>query len=110
MHWRCDITGQFHTCRQHALVVKFLMLLMRFITMRHNEVRDITANILNEVYSNVQNEPVLQPLTGEILVNAANRSDEARLDITARDFWIRGKQACKGVQPIRQAPFKIYLK
>ena len=26
-------------------------------------------------------------------MNAANRSDEARLDITARDFWIRGKQA-----------------
>ena len=64
-----------------------------FITMRHNEVRDITANILNEVCRNVQNEPVLQPLTGEILVNAANRSDEARLDITARNFWIRGKQA-----------------
>ena len=61
--------------------------------MRHNEVRGITANILNEVCRNVQNEPVLQPLTGEILVNAANRSDEARLDITARDFWIRGKQA-----------------
>ena len=101
MHWRYDITGQFHTCRQHALVCGKVFDVAHalsckkggFVTMRHNEVRDITANILNEVCRNVQNEPVLQPLTGEILVNAANRSDEARLDITARDFWIRGKQA-----------------
>ena len=64
-----------------------------FVTLRHNEVRDITAEMLNEVCRNVSKEPALQPLTGENLNNTAITTDEARVDVSARDFWTRGQQA-----------------
>ena len=65
-----------------------------FVTLRHNEVRDITAEMLNEVCRNVSKEPALQPLTGESFAErTANISNEARVDISARDFWTRGQQA-----------------
>ena len=51
---------------------------------RHNEIHDITANLLTEVCHDVQIEPCLQPLTGESLAGASsNMSDGARLDIAA---------------------------
>ncbi len=62
-------------------------------TLRHNEVRDLTANLLNEVCSDVAIEPVLQPLSGETLPLSANREDDARLDIRARNFWGNNQQA-----------------
>ena len=56
--------------------------------LRHNEVRDLTANLLSEVYNNVVIEPHLQPLSGETLqYQTANRDDNARLDIAANGFW-----------------------
>ena len=56
-----------------------------FIHARHNEVRDITANLLSEVCNDVAVEPILQPLTGEkFRYRTANRSAEARLDVSAR--------------------------
>ena len=38
-----------------------------FPSLRHNEVRDLTANLLSEVCNNVVIEPHLQPLSGETL-------------------------------------------
>ena len=32
------------------------------------------------------------PLTGEVLISSANSSDKARLDVSARGFWQRGKR------------------
>ena len=59
-----------------------------FPTLRHNEVRDFTASLLTEACSNVQVEPPLQKLTGEVLVGAsANREDGARVDVAADNFW-----------------------
>ena len=59
-----------------------------FPTIRHNELRDITATTLTEVCHNVATEPYLQPLTGEILsLRTAIKTDGARLDIRARGFW-----------------------
>ena len=56
--------------------------------MRHNELRDLTASLLSEVCHDVGVEPLLQPLSGEILAGrSANVSPEARLDISARGFW-----------------------
>ena len=43
-----------------------------FITMRHNEFRDLEAELLNRVRKDVQIEPVLQDITGEILNPGAN--------------------------------------
>ena len=36
-----------------------------FPTIRHNEIRDLTASLLSEVCHNVVIEPHLQPLNGE---------------------------------------------
>ena len=50
--------------------------------------RDITAQLLTEVCSEVCIEPKLQPLSGELLNHAsAIREDNARLDIAANGFW-----------------------
>ena len=65
-----------------------------FITLRHNRVRNITASLLKEVYHDVRIESTLQKLTGELFEqNAANASDEARLDVPARGFWAAGQIA-----------------
>jgi len=66
-----------------------------FVIQRHNEVRDLTANLLNVVCSDVAIEPQLEELTGETLTSgrSANRSSEARLDISARGVWCRHQRA-----------------
>ena len=64
-----------------------------FVTLRHNEVRDVTAELLKEVCRGVGTEPLLQPLTGENLQSPNIASDEARVDVVARDFWTRGQVA-----------------
>ncbi len=60
----------------------------RFPTIRHNEIRNLTATLLTEVCHDVCIEPELQPLSNEILTGAsANCQDGARLDIAANGFW-----------------------
>ena len=57
-------------------------------SIRHNEIRDLTAELLSEVCHSVSIEPHLQPLGGETLRGAsANIEDGARLDIAANGFW-----------------------
>ena len=58
-----------------------------FPSVRHNEVRDITADLLTEVCNGVGKEPTLQPVTEEQLTHRmANCEDGARLDIVAEGF------------------------
>ena len=65
-----------------------------FICQRHNEVRDITYEMMSEVCKNVEKEPVLQPLTGENLkYKSANKQDNARLDLSSQGFWTTGERA-----------------
>ena len=53
-----------------------------FPSIRHNEIRDITADVLT-----------LNPVTGDRLaLRSANREDGARLDIVAKNFWGRDRQ------------------
>ena len=62
----------------HAMVYPF----GGFPTIRHNEVRDLTASLLTEVSHNVQTEPSLQPVTTETFsLVSANTTNDARLDI-----------------------------
>ena len=64
-----------------------------FPSIRHNEIRDITAELLTEVCHGVGTEPSLQPITEEQLTpRSANREDGARLDIVAESFWGRDRQ------------------
>ena len=64
-----------------------------FIIQRHNELRDLEADMLSMVCNDVEIEPVLQQLTGELLPTGANRAPDARLDIHARGFWERQRSA-----------------
>ena len=55
----------------------------------HNELRDLTAEWLQEMY-HVTVEPPLLPLNGELITpSSANCSNTARADIYARGFWGR---------------------
>ena len=82
---------------QHALSCKK----GGFVTIRHSQVRNITANfrnitatLLNEICNDVQIEPQLQSLSGEhFYVKTANKHENARLVISARGFWCSGQKA-----------------
>ena len=61
---------------------------------RHDEIRDTLAAVLGDVVPDVEVEPRLLPLDGEVLAGrTANRSAEARLDIRAGGFWTRQQDA-----------------
>ena len=64
-----------------------------FITQRHNELRDLEAEFLSMVCSDVEIEPVLQDISGEHLNRGSNKAQDARLDIHARGFWERHRSA-----------------
>ena len=57
-------------------------------SIQHYEIRDLTADLLTEVCSDVCIEPDLQPAGGEELSgSSSNTQDAARLDIAANGFW-----------------------
>ncbi len=59
-----------------------------FPTIRHNEIRDLTADLLTEVCNDVRIESDLQPITEETLRHVtANTQEGARLDISANWVW-----------------------
>ena len=65
-----------------------------FPTIRHNEVRDLTASLLTEVCHNVSTELSLQLIISETFsLASANTTNDAPLDVKARGFWSRGQDA-----------------
>ena len=64
-----------------------------FTIQRHNELRDLEAEMLRMVCNDAKVEPVLQEVTGETLNHGANKAPDARLDIHARGFWERQRSA-----------------
>ena len=60
-----------------------------FPAIRHNEIRDLTAQLLTEICNDVLVEPHLQPVpVGTSLAGAsANMSEGARLDVAMNGFW-----------------------
>ena len=66
----------------HAMVCRW----GGFIIQRHNELRDLEAEMLSMVCNDVEIEPVLQEITGETLNRGANIAPDARLDISGRGF------------------------
>ena len=70
-----------------------------FIINRHNEIRNTTAEFLSEICSDVAIEPLLQPLNGEKFERKSTlTTNEARVDVTARSFWIKGQMAYSDVR------------
>jgi len=60
---------------------------------QHNEIRDLEAEIQRAVCAEVEMEPVLQDVTGEVLPMGAHKTPDARLDIRAQGFWAREQSA-----------------
>ena len=82
---RCPCGSNFDL--QHALSCKK----GGFVSQRHNTLRNVTAKLMSEVCNDVKVEPPLQQLTGESFSEkTSNRSNEARLDISSRGFWVTG--------------------
>ncbi|CAH3146181.1 unnamed protein product [Porites lobata] len=69
-------------CRHGGLIIQ-----------RRNEIRDLEAEMLHMVCTDVETEPVLQEITGEELNRGANKAPDARLDVHARGFWDRQQSA-----------------
>ena len=69
----------------HALICKK----GGFVAMRHNQIRDLTVNLLTEGgCKDVKPEPPLLPLSGETFnLKSTNTSPDARSDISARGVW-----------------------
>ena len=63
-----------------------------FVTIRHNDLRDLTAKLSLEVCNDTR-KPKLVPFSVEDLSNrTANRSNEARFDFRVRGFWERRQE------------------
>ncbi|XP_065189589.1 uncharacterized protein LOC135820204 [Sycon ciliatum] len=59
-----------------------------FPSIRHNEIRDLTADVLRQVTHGVCTEPMLQPVTGEkFRLLSTTTADQARLDVAANGIW-----------------------
>ena len=79
---KCDCGHQFTV--EHALSCSK----GGYPSLRHNEIRDITAKLSSEVCNSVTVEPYLQPLAGEQLTGpSANYQDSARLDVAMNGLW-----------------------
>ena len=63
------------------------------LSKRHNEIRDLEAELLDMVCYDVAIEPTLQPLAGEELNRRANKAPDARLDVHCRGFRERQRAA-----------------
>ena len=81
---------------------------------RHNEIRDLTSDLLSTVCRDVEVEPTLQPITGETFIRkSAIQDDGARLDVSARGFWTRGRKTFVDVKvfnPISKTSMNKQLK
>ena len=59
-----------------------------FPSLRHNEIWDLTANLLSKVCNNVSIEPYLQVVTDKLFLGAsANQQDGARLNTATNGLW-----------------------
>ena len=81
-----------------------------FLSIRHNEIRDITANMMSKVCHAVGTEPCLQPVT-----DSQNCQQRRRglLGYCGAKLWGKRWAECifrrKGVQPIRTNLSKLQL-
>ena len=62
--------------------------------MRHNEIRDATATLFQEVTSSAEVEPILQLITGDRMnCRSAKTDDNCHLDVKCRGFWSSSQDA-----------------
>ena len=65
-------------------------------SLRHNEIRDLTATLLTEVCHQVCVEPELQPVDNpdEFPLATSNTQEGARLDVAMNGFWGGRSERC----------------
>ena len=64
-----------------------------FVSLCHNEFRDMTGKLMEEVCHDVRKEPMLLELNGERFnQTTANKRPETRLDLSANGFWTPGQR------------------
>ena len=73
----------------HSMICK----LGGLVIQRHKEPRDLEAELLSTVCSDVEIEPVLLDISGEQLSRGSNKAEDGRLDIHARGFWEQQRSA-----------------
>jgi len=74
------------------LTIHFTVPLVFFPTVRHNEIRNVTANLLSQVCSNIQIGPNLQPLSCKILSHSMSHKSILLLEkmkIKKRHHYVR---------------------
>ncbi len=59
----------------------------RYVSLRHNSLRDTTAELLSQTCKDVMIEPPLLDLNGESLTPGSILGNSARLDVSCRSFW-----------------------
>ena len=86
--------GRYPIIRQYAVcgsmfTVDHAMICQRegLVIQRHNEIRDLQAELLDMACYDVQVEPALQPITGKELARGTNQAPDARLDVHCSGFW-----------------------
>jgi hypothetical protein len=73
MHCASDMDGKYTTCHLNvdveppcpSIMLSYVCHKGGFPSLRHNEIRDLSASLLKEVCSNTGTELHLQPLNGE---------------------------------------------
>ena len=82
--------------------------------MRHNVLRDTTAELLAETSKDVKIDPILTNLTEEKLRYKSGKiEDDARVDVSARNFWRFGDKIFLDIRifnPIADTHMKKSLK
>lgn len=74
--------------KQYSIEHSFSCLYGGFPTLRHNDVRDLTAELMKPITWNLTLEPTLQTLSGETFNSrSCCISEDARADIKADGFW-----------------------
>ena len=66
-----------------------------FMSQRHNKVSEMTAKYLlsRQVCNNVGVEPILEDRDEEFLLRLKIQSNDARVDVSARGFWVACQKA-----------------
>ena len=58
-----------------------------YVSIRHDNIRDVEAGFLKEICKDVSTEPGLLPVNPENFNPSVNTTDQARLDIVATGLW-----------------------
>ena len=76
------VCGEMNTLN-HNLICK----LGGYVSLRHNTLRDTTAELLRYTCRDVVTEPPLLPIAGVHLPRGSITTDNARLDVSVRSLW-----------------------